>query len=329
MYNHLRTLLLNRAAVEPATHPASELVPAAFQSIALPAYLKGIRALLFGSNPDVDMLNYRLAQYMPLLHCTELEEYVLAMDSRITYPTSQAGDLVPAAQFSPMIDTATIDVSADIAGNLLAEGGYVLTTEAEDEFYHELSDIASQGRYVLLLAENSLVLDVENGLQLRLEMPASQDPLVLGGSPALPDMGGKMRYIFDVEIGYGEVLLRQFAPVPARQWVIPLVYTDGLSQPMNFPGTGYIFAVSQTNGANYFAFEGYLRPQWSLGQIAALLQGSSEDSMLQLFGGQSPPEPWATFRNLWYSHPETAYQLGGLLLALAYRTEEVRVGHGT
>jgi hypothetical protein len=49
--------------------------------------------------------------------------------------------------------------------------------------------------------------------------------------------------------------------------------------------------------------------------------------LVELFG-LSRSEPWNTFRELWRRHQETPYQLGGALLALIYRTEEVRRGQG-
>lgn len=41
--------------------------------------------MLFGSEPDADMLNYRARQLMALLHAGPLVEHVLALDPRITY----------------------------------------------------------------------------------------------------------------------------------------------------------------------------------------------------------------------------------------------------
>ena len=50
-----------------------------------------------------------------------------------------------------------------------------------------------------------------------------------------------------------------------------------------------------------------------------------EPVLLQLFG-VSPVEPYKTFHNCFLNHPELAYQLGGLLLALVYRTAELPQG---
>ena len=86
MINHARTLLLNRVrSAYGIAFPGEEFVDPAFAQRALPPYLTTAHALLFGNNPDQLYLNYRGRQYMQLIHDTELEEYVLALDPRTTY----------------------------------------------------------------------------------------------------------------------------------------------------------------------------------------------------------------------------------------------------
>lgn len=48
-----------------------------------------------------------------------------------------------------------------------------------------------------------------------------------------------------------------------------------------------------------------------------------ETVFLDLFG-VVPAEPYATFKNLWFDHPLPAYRLGGLVLAMIYRMNELR-----
>src|SRR3990167_9195258 len=61
------------------------MVPSAFKPFSPSGPVSRIRNLLFGHAPDRAMLNYRLAQYMAVIHATELEEYVLDLDNRVTY----------------------------------------------------------------------------------------------------------------------------------------------------------------------------------------------------------------------------------------------------
>ena len=91
MINHGRTLLLNR---DGSTRPDSlyyleEYVDPAFRAVQLPAYLQEFYEILIGSGSDNAFANYRLRQYMLLLHSTEFQAYVYALDPRITYLTDR------------------------------------------------------------------------------------------------------------------------------------------------------------------------------------------------------------------------------------------------
>lgn len=83
MVNHVRTLLLNRAAGGSA--PGEEYVPRAFRPVALSGYLQAIHKACFGPQPDRAKLNYRLRQFMALIHDTELDQYARHLDRRLTY----------------------------------------------------------------------------------------------------------------------------------------------------------------------------------------------------------------------------------------------------
>lgn len=86
MINHARTLLLNR---DGADRPLpdfflEELVEASFSAVSLPQFLRSVHTVLIG-NSDNALANYRLRQYMKILHSTEFAEYVTALDPRVTY----------------------------------------------------------------------------------------------------------------------------------------------------------------------------------------------------------------------------------------------------
>ena len=101
--------------------------------------------------------------------------------------------------------------------------------------------------------------------------------------------------------------------------------TDGLSPYFALPLSGYKFCVNTTDEAVSWRIQGYLRPQNSLSEIEKGLHSIGEPYLLQLFGTSSA-EPYATFRNCWEKHPEFAYRLGGIVLAMIYRTEEIYNG---
>lgn len=87
MLNQVRTLLLNQPNTPSysTSYPAEELVPPAYGPVLLPSPLAAAWSILFGNNPDRLFLNYRLRQYMTLIHSTELAQYVYAKDPRVTY----------------------------------------------------------------------------------------------------------------------------------------------------------------------------------------------------------------------------------------------------
>ena len=114
MINHVRTLLLNMPAS--SMTPMGEYVPLEFNTVAVPSAVQRARDILFGPRPDATMLDYRLRQYMTMLHSTELVEFVTAQDPRITYaPGSRAmSDFDPAAVVTPVENS----IELFITGNL-------------------------------------------------------------------------------------------------------------------------------------------------------------------------------------------------------------------
>lgn len=87
MINHARTLLLNRdgnARPEP-TFFLEEYVDPDFRALELPFNLASIANVLIGSQADDYYANYRLWQYMKMLHSTDLVSYVYQLDPRVTY----------------------------------------------------------------------------------------------------------------------------------------------------------------------------------------------------------------------------------------------------
>lgn len=67
------------------TEPGEEYIPADFIPRVVSRPLALIRLTMFGSNPDRLFLNYRMRQFMQLLHATQLSVDVTSTDPRITY----------------------------------------------------------------------------------------------------------------------------------------------------------------------------------------------------------------------------------------------------
>lgn len=138
-----------------------------------------------------------------------------------------------------------------------------------------------------------------------------------------PDVTGQSRYAYQVTVSGGNVTVNR-QTFPTVTTVEPVVLTNGLSQEIALPYSGYRFTINTDLPASW-TVRGFSRPQSSLGEIAQGLKSVGEPYLLQLFG-VTVVEPYLTFRNCWNRHPEFAYRLGGLVLALIYRTEEFRNG---
>ena len=120
MFNHARTLLLN---ISGSNNPGSsylgeELVPADYAAITLPSYIENVRRPLFGAAPDRAMLNYRIRQLLTLIADTDLQEYIVGLDSRITYALGSDKTFAEHGTWSPVLSQygGTLDDIATIGG---------------------------------------------------------------------------------------------------------------------------------------------------------------------------------------------------------------------
>lgn len=130
MVNHIRTLLLNKASVGSATgYAGEEYVPFAFKAVELPTDLKKIRALLFGTDPDRYMLNFRLRQYLPLLHQARLSEFVESRDDRVSY------ELFDDDYFSSLFGI-TVTKADLFTGDLISVGRFAADENTGKMFYN-------------------------------------------------------------------------------------------------------------------------------------------------------------------------------------------------
>jgi len=66
-------------------------------------------------------------------------------------------------------------------------------------------------------------------------------------------------------------------------------------------------------------------PTQDIPGVLAKIEDIGEEALINLFG-LGPEEPYSTFRDLWARENLLAYRMAGLLLAVIYRTEEVRSG---
>lgn len=142
------------------------------------------------------------------------------------------------------------------------------------------------------------------------------------GTPAAPDAGGRMQFVFEVEVLTPETVeLKRVSPYP-QTVVLPFALTNGASDPLPLAGSGYSLRLYTSQPGRCWDVTILNRPQVSLGGLVASVDSLGEEVLAELFGS-SPAEPYLTFSNLWRVASELPDRLCGLLLAVGYRSHEV------
>jgi hypothetical protein len=258
MINHARTLLLNAnySQVMPSTYPGEEYVPSSFVPIELTHSISNIRGALFGSNPDRATMNYRLHQYLSILHSTELGQFVLDLDPRITYwPRSKRG--IFDAPFG-----VTVTEQSVTAGSSLSVSG---TPSTSHDALFETFDVTVASSTTVTIKKTT-------------------------GSPVSTT--------------------ETFTVSNSSSGSIPLA------------NTGVAFAIKLPITADKWKVQVLRRPAYDLGQVVQNIEKRvSVATVDNLLLGSA--EPYKTFRNLWDKNEFLFYKLGGLLLGLVYRMDEI------
>jgi hypothetical protein len=198
----------------------------------------------------------------------------------------------------------------------------MLTLVAQTDLQPYITDLDSRITYTLG-EDNTFAQHVTWDSSINRYAGTTDDVATVSGSPERPDYTGKMYYQFNIDILSSTVIQISRQTPPLKSQNLSLSLTDGLSETFDLYYTGRNLRVNTINGGASWIVSGYLRPQVDLSTIAENLSSAGDDILTELFGTKRI-EPWNTFRNLWYDHPELSYKLGGLILALIYRTDKVR-----
>jgi len=153
----------------------------------------------------------------------------------------------------------------------------------------------------------------------------AQDELFVMGNPTRPDFSGKSYYSYQITRVDENTLVVQRTTFPLVEVEYVLTYNNNLSSQYALPYSDYKVQITSPRTNLTWKVSGCMRPQLSLDEVDTSLRSIGEPYLLQLFGA-ADVEPYTTFRNCWSYHPEFAYRLGGIVLALVYRTEEIRSG---
>lgn len=326
MINHARTLLLNRRASDNhiTTDTAAEFVPAEFFPVNFTNELRLVRRVLFGSNPDQRFINLRIRELMGYVHQTEFAHYVYDLDPRVTYWPGQADNFKDAAR------------SEVIITQLFGEPQKLNIVGA---FQPNHSVGKSMRSYTVTVGTRALPMRA-----MRLEAPGGSDLVAtiqqlgttdppelysVGNSDAattavLPQTDLKMLLNFgEPESEYAALQTESDCDLLYEAYAASgRIESEQLSALMPL-----LSDTLATILAQWFVVAKAV-PQPIITTLMPTLELLGEPVFLSLFG-VTDEEPYATFKNLWFDHYAPAYRLAGLVLAMIYRTEELRVNkHG-
>ena len=200
MINHARTLLMNVSGPSRlySHYYGEEFIPDDYSPVTFPGSLQAVRRIMFGSNPDRAMLNYRSRQFMALLHATELKQFVTDLDPRITYELDNA-DLFPKAMFLPSVQplgstTGTLTVVGDPpvpdAGGQLYHEWIVAVTSSDLVNIKRLYPYTSvDAAYTVSSGLSSLIPLPGSSLNIRIPQNIGESWRVTSYSRPTPDLG--------------------------------------------------------------------------------------------------------------------------------------------
>ncbi len=142
------------------------------------------------------------------------------------------------------------------------------------------------------------------------------------GSGTSPDTTGRMHHLFSVTIPDPSTVTVERLTRPLQKVdfaldlpVIPLAFTD------------YGFRLATADTSQEWLVDVVNRPVRDVSAILHGLETVGEPILDQLFGIGNQ-EPFKTFRNLWREKREVPLKFGALLIAVVYRSEQVRQGGG-
>jgi|694.fasta_scaffold23418_9 hypothetical protein len=309
MINHARTLLLNQ-------HPDSvgvddvgyEYIPPGFKPQKLPTALDTVHKILFGSRPDNYFLNFRAYELLSYIHQTELDTFLRALDPRITYWRKTATDFYGPAKKVFVEQIVGAPARLSIAGTAFASDAIGRSEYTYTAVFGKKA-VGSPNEKTILVAKpdtSELSSKDVSGITPVLTLPNTQLNARVDSATVYERLITEIGDIFVVEnysaATNGELLLER----PAGMNILSMLSADDL-----------IDTVTAAWRVNVLT-----NPTSALITTLPNLEFLGEPLYLELFGVK-PAEPYATFLNLWETHPLPAYKLSGIVLALIYRLNEL------
>jgi hypothetical protein len=325
MINHARTLLLNVASktYQPGTIGEEYIPP--YNPVELPSYLQLPHRVIFGTNPDKVFLNFRAYELLSFIHETELAEFIYALDPRVTYWQQDTTEFFTAQKqlnlnkIGGLISARLFVIGDVVADNTTGRAYYrysVTVTQSGEQQYIKITEESTPGE----------IQEELDWLYPQLNMMAVTAP---GTSPSglsapirLYDKGLRLR-VNKPAVSLPSLLLENFDFVLKEDaYKIELEPGQDLNAPLNLQAQRLALLGDQV--LSQWRLDVYARPDSAVTICLPKLEFLGEPFYLQLFGVGNKTEPYATFKNIWFEHPNPAYRLAAFILAMIYRTEELR-----
>lgn len=341
MINHARTLLLNQARRRTHYSDAGyEFVPPEFKPVELPPTLALVRQLLFGSAPDNYFLNYRCRELLSYIHTTDLSEYVYKFDPRVTYwPETHKPFFAPTSKRVAITQMYGAPQKFTVVGNLRALNSlgraqcqYTIdlsrvTADNDDTVLQlKLQQVGSRAPAIVEIVKSldSPPILVLPNTEIKLRLDAIIPPL--GADIFLSEKSDNMRVEtytpgIETDLATEPPTIRRIMSESDAIMILES-YAASLGNAIHTEDTEVSFQETPGLVARWFV-ETTAAPEPILPTAISALEMIGEPASIELFGFKNE-EPYLTFKNLWFDHPLPIYRLSGIVLALIYRTEELR-----
>jgi len=308
MINHARTLLINkpRSRMHYSDY-GYEYVPKSFKPVALTPTLMTLHKILFGVTPDNYFINFRADEILSYIHSTELAEYVYKLDRRVTYWPK-----VGRPYFEPARKRVLI---TQIYGNplrLTVAGSFNALTSVGRSFnlYTVSLHRVSQGDATAL---EFTVTQRSQNQSITQPIPDANSP------PAVPLPNSQLNVRLNTnpyQTAYNNILTE------IEEFMVIEAYDTENAEKLAKEQLR-LASVNATGLEAQWLIETKANPQPIITTALPAIELLGEPAFLELFGLEDK-EPYLTFKNLWFDHPLPAYRLSGIVLALIYRTNELR-----
>ena len=318
MINHARTLLLNlpSKSYSPGTLGEEYIPP--YSPAPLPTYITTARRIIFGTAPDKVFLNFRAHELLTLIHQTELAEFIYALDPRVTYWPK------PTTDFFTEQKKANLVKSAGLRNTRLFITGKIKPDNIVGRAYRKYAINVSvvNGDTVLTVTADSVKTKIQQSLTW---LQPDGGPMLLqteqqsGLSASIP--------LFDSDLSIQVSTPQLSLPVLLLEDFYSLLKEDFYEIELE-PGTEPMamraprLALLTDQILSKWELEVYSRPGSVIPVCMPKLEFLGEPFYLQLFGVGNV-EPYATFKNIWFDHPNQAYRMAAFTLAMIYRTNEI------